>query len=100
VLERHPWVARSLYDAFRAAKDQVMRRIGNPVALAAALPWLIAEVEATRALMGDDFWPYGLEPNRVTLEALARYDYEQGLAARPVPIEELFAPSTLDEYRI
>jgi 4,5-dihydroxyphthalate decarboxylase len=100
LLDRQPWVARSLYDAFSAAKDHAMAQIGNSVALHATLPWLIAEVEETRALLGDDFWPYGVEPNRETLEALARYSHEQGLAARRVPIEELFAPSTLDEYRI
>lgn len=106
VLDRHPWVARSLYDAFCAAKDRAMLELShvsaapNPSALSVSLPWLIAEVEATRALMGDDYWPYGLEPNRATLEALVRYSHAQGLAARLVPVEELFAPSTLDEYRI
>jgi 4,5-dihydroxyphthalate decarboxylase len=100
VADQHPWVARSLYDAFCAAKDQTLVQIGDSVALAASLPWLVPEVEATRALMGDDYWPYGLEPNRTTLEALARYDHEQGLAARLVAVGELFAPSTLDEFRI
>lgn len=100
LLERQPWVARSLYDAFRAAKDHALAEIGDSVALAASVPWLLAEVEATRALMGEDYWPYGLEPNRRALEALARYDFEQGLAARLVAAEELFAESTLDEYRI
>jgi hypothetical protein len=54
----------------------------------------------TRALMGDDFWPYGVEPNRATLEALVRYSCEQGLAERRLEVEELFAPSTLDEFRV
>jgi 4,5-dihydroxyphthalate decarboxylase len=105
VLERHPWVARSLYDAFCTAKDRAMLELSHSAAapnasvLSVSLPWLIAEVEATRALMGDDYWPYGLEPNRTTLEALARYSHAQGLAARLVPVEELFAPSTLDEYK-
>ena len=100
LLERHPWAARSLYDAFRAAKDRLMAEIGSAPALIATVPWLLAEVEEARALMGEDYWPYGVEPNRATIEALARYSHAQGLAARLVPIEELFAPSTLDEYRI
>ena len=72
----------------------------NPVVLVTTLPWQIAEVEATRALMGEDYWPYGVEPNRKALETLMRYSCEQGLAQRAVPIESLFAPSTLDDYRI
>jgi 4,5-dihydroxyphthalate decarboxylase len=42
--------------------------------------------------MGEDFWPYGVEPNRRALEALPQYLYEQHLAPRAVPVEELFAP--------
>ena len=101
VLERYPWAARNLYDGFCEAKRLAMADLDSSArALATSLPWQIAEVEATRALMGDDYWPYGLEPNRKTLEAFARYSHAQGLAERLVPIEELFVPSTLDESRL
>jgi len=100
LLDAEPWVARSLYDTFCAAKAQALAALADPIVLAASLPWLIDEVEQTRALMGDDYWPYGLEANRPTLEALVRYSAEQGLATRRLPIEELFAPSTLDRYRV
>ena len=49
-----------------------------------------------RALMGENYWPYGIETNRKTLEALFRYSHEQGLASRELEIEELFHPSTLE----
>lgn len=100
VVERYPWAARSLFDAFVEAKAQALRDLGNSVALHATLPWLIAEMEATRALMGEDYWPYGLEANRRALEALVRYSHAHGLAERIVPVEELFVSSTLDEYKI
>lgn len=100
VLERAPWVARALYDAFVAAKAHVMAELGSSVALRATLPWLVAEVEKTRALMGEDYWPYGVESNRAALEALARYSHAQGLAPRVVPIQDLFAPSTQDAFVI
>jgi 4,5-dihydroxyphthalate decarboxylase len=100
VLERRPWVARNLYDAFCAAKAWALREMADPVKLSCTLPWLIDELDQSRALMGQDFWPYGLEPNRKTLEALVRYSHSQELADRLIPIEELFAASTLDEYRI
>jgi 4,5-dihydroxyphthalate decarboxylase len=100
LLEREPWVARSLYDAFCEAKARATAQLSEAVVLAVTLPWLIAEVESTQALMGDDYWPYGVERNRAALETLVRYSCEQGLAQRGVAIEELFAPSTLDDYRI
>jgi 4,5-dihydroxyphthalate decarboxylase len=100
VLERDAWIARSLYDAFCKAKRRAMAELRDPVVLSTTLPWQIAEVESTRALMGDDYWPYGLEPNRKTLETLMRYSREQFVAERSLPLEQLFAASTLDDYRI
>ena len=47
--------------------------------------------------MGSDWWPYGIDPNRKTLETFLRYHHEQGLSARPMSMEDLFAPETLDE---
>ena len=46
--------------------------------------------------MGENFWPYGVEPNRKALETLFRYSYDQGLSKRKLSIEELFHPATLD----
>jgi 4,5-dihydroxyphthalate decarboxylase len=100
VLDRYPWVARSLFDAFSEAKDRTLRSFDDTSALRASLPWLTAAVEQARALLGHDFWPYGLEDNRLALEALVRYSHEQGLAAHPLPVDQLFVPSTLDEFRI
>ena len=64
-------------------------------ALPVSLPWLVAEAEETRALMGDDPFPYGVARNRKTLETLAGYTFKQGLAPRRLTIEEMFAASTL-----
>ena len=100
VLEKDPWVARSLYDAFCEAKRLATHELADPVVLCTTLPWQVAEVEQTRALMGEDYWPYGLEPNRKTLETLIRYSCEQGLAAQAVEVDSLFAANTLDDYRI
>jgi 4,5-dihydroxyphthalate decarboxylase len=100
LLDREPWVARSLYDAFCEAKARATAQLSESVVLAVTLPWLIAEVESTQAVMGEDYWPYGVERNRAALDTLIRYSCEQGLAQRSLPIEELFAASTLDGYRI
>jgi 4,5-dihydroxyphthalate decarboxylase len=97
IVAKHPWLAASLQKAYVAAKRISEQDLREVVALKIGLPWIAQEVADTRALMGDDFWPYGVEPNRVTLEALARYSYEQGLAVRRLTVEEMFVPTTLSE---
>jgi 4,5-dihydroxyphthalate decarboxylase len=64
------------------------------------LPWLTAHVEDVRALMGDDFWPYGFSANRKTLETFLRYHHEQGLSKRLLKAEELFAPETMEAFKV
>jgi 4,5-dihydroxyphthalate decarboxylase len=57
-------------------------------------------VEEARREMGDDFWPYGLERNRKTLETFLRYHFEQGLSKRLLTVDELFAPEALEFFKI
>ncbi|MBI4494349.1 MAG: ABC transporter substrate-binding protein [Chloroflexi bacterium] len=99
VYQRDPWVAEALYKAFVAAKAAALARLSYPGTLVTTLPWQAAELEATRAVMGQDPWPYGVEDNRVALEACRLYLQEQGLVEQAPPLEELFAPSTLREFR-
>lgn len=96
VYEQYPWAATSLYEAFNRAKDYAYRELVETDALKLTLPWVVAEVEETRRIMGYDFWSYGIERNRVSLEALPQYLYEQSLSVRVPEVEELFAPNTLD----
>ena len=96
VYEANPWAATSLYAAFVEAKQWAYAQLMETDALKVTLPWVVAETEETRRVMGDDFWPYGIEPNRVSLEALPRFLYEQNLISRVPEIEELFAPNTVD----
>lgn len=100
VLDAHPWVAMNLYKAFCAAKDEFVRSFEDDSAMRLMLPGLVAELEEARDLMGEDFWPYGLEPNRHVLETLMGYAQEQGLLEQPLELESLFAPETLETYRI
>ncbi len=96
VYERNPWIARSLFKAFSAARDQAYREAYEAGALKLTLPWVLDAVEETRAAMGGDYWPYGIVSSRPTLEALTQYLVDQGLSERRVAVEELFAPNTLD----
>jgi 4,5-dihydroxyphthalate decarboxylase len=88
----HPWAARSIYKALLKARDLAVDGLYDSDALRLALPWLLDHVEETRRAMGNDFWAYGLEPNRPTYEAIGRYVHEQGLSPRQVTADELFAP--------
>jgi 4,5-dihydroxyphthalate decarboxylase len=64
------------------------------------LPWLTAHVEEAKREIGEDWWPYGLEPNRQVLETFLRYHHEQGLSPRRLGPEEIFARETLESFRI
>jgi len=100
VYERTPWLARSLVKAFGVAKTLALYGLEEANALRISLPWLADDVERVRNVLGSDYWPYGVEPNRHTLETFLRYSHEQGLAKRLLSVEELFAPQTLEETRI
>jgi 4,5-dihydroxyphthalate decarboxylase len=98
--EEHRWIAQSLFKALRAAQRETYADLDETSALKTMLPWLIAHLEDTRREMGDDFWPYGLEPNRHVLETFLRYSHEQGLAKERLSPEQLFAPETLESFKI
>jgi 4,5-dihydroxyphthalate decarboxylase len=100
VVDQHPWLAASVYKAFAQAKRIADEELAETTALKIGLPWVTAELDATRETMGEDFWPYGVEANRRTLAAMARYSHEQGLAVRVLSVEEMFAPGTLSEIRV
>ena len=99
VYEKNPWVAQSLYKAFTEAKARAYALYDQTAALPAMVPWLLAELEEARREMGEDWWPYGLEPNRKVLETFLRYHHEQGLSKRRFNPEELFAPETLKAFK-
>ena len=100
VYEKNPWVAQSLFKAFGAAKAKALAMYNQTAALAAMLPWLTAHVEEAKREIGEDWWPYGLEPNRRVLETFLRYHHEQGLSPRQLSPEELFAKETLEAFKI
>ncbi|WP_300460719.1 hypothetical protein [Desulfobacula sp.] len=97
IYEKHPWIAVNLYRAFCNSKNMTMDEYSDTSALRVSLPGLVHEIERTRALMGDDWWPYGIQKNKKVLETFLRYHHEQGLSKRLMTINDLFAPETMDE---
>ena len=98
--EQHPWLAVSVLKAFEEARRLAMDELAQIGHLYVSLPWSVAERDRTVALMGEDYWSYGVEANRHVLEEFLRYHHEQGLSKRKLTPEELFAPSTLDLSKI
>jgi 4,5-dihydroxyphthalate decarboxylase len=100
VYEANRWIAQSLQKAFIEAQARTYADLKESAALKAMLPWLNHHVEEAVAEMGDDYWPYGFERNRATLDTFLRYHHEQGLSKRRLAPEDLFAPESLEAFRI
>jgi 4,5-dihydroxyphthalate decarboxylase len=98
--EKNRWIAQSLYKAFAQAQRRTYEYLGTTMANTTMLPWQAAHVEEARRELGEDWWPYGFEPNRHVLETFLRYHHEQGLSKRRLKAEELFAPETLKSFRV
>src|SRR5437762_11564715 len=100
VYERHRWVAQSLCKGFVEAQRMAYQDLHETAALKVMLPWLVQHVAETEALMGRDFWAYGYAPNVEAINRLLRYHHEQGLSPRQLTAEEIFAPETLESFKI
>jgi 4,5-dihydroxyphthalate decarboxylase len=96
LVAEHPRLPKALYEAFQQAKRIAMAELAVMNAPKVSLPWIAAELAATEATMGADFWPYGFAANRPVLEQIARYSHEDGLTPRPIPVDELFENTTHD----
>jgi 4,5-dihydroxyphthalate decarboxylase len=96
VAKAHPWLPTAVFKAFTDAKKVMYSALKKMGWATISLPWIGPEIEDTRRLMGENYWPYGIEPNRKALETLFKYSHEQGLAKKRLTIEELFHPAALD----
>jgi 4,5-dihydroxyphthalate decarboxylase len=95
IYERDPWVAMNLYKALCDAKEHCYRLLLEAGAPKASFAWLQPMIEEEQAIIGRDWYPYGIAQNKPSIEALLQYTHEQGLTTRRLTIEDLFAPSTL-----
>ncbi len=98
--EANRWIAMNLYKAFDEAKRRSLARVQEFGLSHLPLPWVPDHARHWREMAGEDFWPYGIEPNRPTLEAFFRYAYEQGVAKKRLRMEDVFAPETRERFRI
>jgi 4,5-dihydroxyphthalate decarboxylase len=96
LLAAEPELLAPLFHLFDDARRMALSTLTDADAPYVMLPWQVAAAEQTRTLMGDDYWPYGIEPNRQVLATFIRYLDEQGLLAKPIDVEDLFAGNPSD----
>ncbi|HKA70903.1 MAG TPA: ABC transporter substrate-binding protein [Xanthobacteraceae bacterium] len=98
--ERHPWLPAAVLKAFEQAKALALAKLADTSATKVTLPFVEEQLKAARELMGQDFWSYGVAPNRKTLETFLRHHHGQGLSSRQLGVEELFHPSTYETFKL
>jgi 4,5-dihydroxyphthalate decarboxylase len=95
LLERFPWLAMQLVQAFRTSKDRAFLQMEDPRRV--SLAWFREALEEQRQVLGADPWVYDLPHNRKELDVFCRYAFDQALTSRLLEPEELFFPASLDD---
>ena len=96
----HPWLPAAVFKAFNASKAAALELLADTSATKVTLPFVEEQLKAAKDLLGEDFWSYGVQANRNTLQAFLKHHYAQGLSSRLVDVDELFHPSTYETYSI
>ena len=97
---KHTWLPAAILKAFGQAKAVALEQLADTSVAKVTLPFVEEQLKGARELMGADFWAYGVAPNRRTLETFVSHHHQQGLSARPVPVDEIFHPATYESHRI
>jgi 4,5-dihydroxyphthalate decarboxylase len=98
--DKHPWLPAALMKAFENSKAAALAKLSDTSATKVTLPFIEEQLKATRTLMGEDFWAYGLAANRKTLDAFLRRHHAEGLSQRLLAPEELFHAATHESFRL
>ncbi len=100
IAEKNPWVAANLFKAFDEARRRSVERALNNTSSTLPLPWGYEFAKRMQAIVGKDLMPYGVEANRVTLDAFLQYAHEQGVCHRRLTPDELFPASVQKSFRV
>jgi 4,5-dihydroxyphthalate decarboxylase len=96
----HPWLPGAVFKAFNASKAAALELLADTSATKVTLPFVEEQLKAAKDLLGEDFWSYGVQANRNTLQAFLKHHHAQGLSSRLVDVDELFHPCTYETYSI
>jgi 4,5-dihydroxyphthalate decarboxylase len=98
--EQHPWLPGAVFKAFEQSKAKALELLSDTSATKVTLPFVEERLAEAKSLMGEDFWSYGVEPARKTLESFFKHHHSQGLSSRLVTPEEMFHPGTHEAFKI
>ena len=98
--EQHPWLPGAVYKAFEHSKKIALEKLADTSSTKVTLPFVEERLMEARALMGEDFWSYGIAANRKTLDTFLHHHHAQGLSPRLVTVEEMFHPGTLETFKL
>jgi 4,5-dihydroxyphthalate decarboxylase len=100
LVAQHPWLAGAVLKAFEQSKSAALEKLSDTSATKVTLPFVEEQLKAARESMGNDYWSYGVAPNRRTLETFVRHHHSQGLSARLMSVDELFHPASYESFKI
>ena len=100
LVEKHPYLPVAVFKAFEQSKAAAMAALCDTSATKVTLPFIEERLKEARDLMGEDFWAYGVEPNRKTLESFLHHHHAQGLSPRLMKVEEMFHPSVYETFKL
>ena len=100
LVEKHPYLPVAVFKAFEQSKAAAMAALSDTSATKVTLPFIEERLKEARDLMGEDFWAYGVEPNRRTLESFLHHHHAQGLSPRLMRVEEMFHPSVYETFKL
>jgi 4,5-dihydroxyphthalate decarboxylase len=98
--DRHPWLPGAILKALEHAKEEGLKALSDTSAPKVTLPFIEERLKEVRSLMGEEFWPYGVERNRKVLEYFLDQHYAQGLSGRRVSVDELFHAATYEGFKL
>ena len=98
--EQHPWLPGAVLKAFEQAKQLAVAELADPTVAKVTLPFVEEMLRDARALMGEDFWSYGVAPNRKVLDYFLGQHHAQGLSSRRLSVDELFHPATYETFKV
>ena len=98
--EKHPWLPGAVFKAFEQAKGRGSKKLSDTSATKVTLPFVEERLKEARELMGDDYWSYGVGPNRKVLDYFLAPASCQGLSPRRVAVDELFHPATFETFKL
>ncbi len=99
LLAQNPGLARKIYQGYIDSRDVAMGQWEHgrmEHQMNVMVPWMNSLYEENRQLLAEDWWPYGVDGNRKTIDTFLRYSFEQGLAKQRLTCEDIFAQELLD----